>query len=109
MSCYAEACRLGPLGRAQLDWRLDRDPEIRPHRLPDEIERRLIMLRRTLGLRYGAADLILSTSGEYVFLEINPGGQFLFAEIHGGAPISEAVADALIGESAGADRRPAFI
>jgi hypothetical protein len=94
---------------AQLDWRLDRDPEIRPHRLPDEIERRLIMLRRALGLRYGAADLILSTSGEYVFLEINPGGQFLFAEIHGGAPISEAIADALIGESAGANQRPAFI
>lgn len=85
---------------AQLDWRLDRDPEIRPHRLPDEIERRLIMLRRALGLRYGAVDLILSTSGEYVFLEINPGGQFLFAEIHGGAPISEAIADALIGAPA---------
>jgi hypothetical protein len=50
-----------------------------------------------MGLRYGAADLILSTAGEYVFLEINAGGQFLFVEIHGEIPISEAIADALIG------------
>lgn len=83
---------------APLDWRLERDSEIRPCKLPDEIENRLRLLRQRLGLRYGAVDLILSTSGEYVFLEINPAGQFLFVEIHGGVPISEAIADALIGK-----------
>jgi hypothetical protein len=83
---------------AALDWRLDRDPEIRPHRLPQVIEDRLRALCRELGLRYGAADLILSTADEYVFLEINPGGQFLFVEIHGELPISQAIADALIGQ-----------
>ena len=54
------------------------------------------MLCRSLGLRYGAADLILSTEGEYVFLEVNPGGQFLFVEIQAGVPISDAIADALV-------------
>jgi hypothetical protein len=81
-----------------VDWRLDRDTEIRPYRLSGEIEDRLRALCRKMGLRYGAADLILSTAGEYVFfLEINAGGQFLFVEIHGEIPISEAIADALIG------------
>jgi hypothetical protein len=80
---------------AQLDWRLDRNPEIRPYALPEDIEARLRALVRAMGLRYGAIDLIHSVEGEYVFLEINPGGQFLFVEIQGGVPISDAVATAL--------------
>jgi len=50
------------------------------------------MLVRTLGLEMGSIDLRLSTSGEYVFLEINPSGQFLFLEIDAGLPVSSAVA-----------------
>ena len=32
------------------------------------------------GLTYGAIDLIVTPAGEYVFLENNPVGQFLFVE-----------------------------
>ena len=84
---------------AALDWRLDRNAEIRPCALPAEIEARLCALARRMGLRYGAADLIESVDGDHVFLEINPGGQFLFVEIHGGLPISDAIADALAGRT----------
>ncbi len=80
-----------------LDWRLDRDPKMEPYDLPESIEQGVLALRRRLGLRFGAIDMILDTKGEYVFLEINPGGQWLFAEIHAGLPISDAIADALIG------------
>jgi hypothetical protein len=82
---------------ALLDWRLDRDPKMEPFALPASVEQGIQALRRRLGLRYGAIDMILDENGEYVFLEINPGGQFLFVEIHLGLPISAAIADALVG------------
>jgi len=86
---------------AKFDWRMDLASEIRPHVLPGEIRRGLIKLMRVLGLRFGAIDLRLTPANEYVFLEVNPGGQFLFCEIHGGHPISRAIAAALL-----KDRKP---
>ena len=45
---------------------------------------------QVLRLYYGAADLIEDVDGEYVFLEINPSGQFLFVEADTELPISAA-------------------
>jgi glutathione synthase/RimK-type ligase-like ATP-grasp enzyme len=78
-----------------LDWRLDKDPIIRAAAVPDEVVEKLMMLCDALNLRYGAIDLILGKDGEYIFLEVNPGGQFLFIEIQTGQPISLAVAKSL--------------
>jgi hypothetical protein len=82
----------------------------RVHQLPEAIAARCVALTRELGLRYGAIDLILRPDGQYVFLEINPNGQFLWIEDLTGLPISAAVA-ALLDEGARAyenagDRRP---
>jgi hypothetical protein len=41
-----------------------------------------------LGIVYGAADFRLTPEGEYVFLEINPAGEFLFVEQGAGHPIT---------------------
>jgi hypothetical protein len=51
---------------------------------------------RRLGLVYGAIDLRLTPEGRYVFLEINPSGQFLYVEHATGQPITAALAKALI-------------
>ena len=51
---------------------------------------------QSLGLVYGAIDLIVTPSGEYVFLEINPAGQFLWAESAAGLPLLDALATMLI-------------
>lgn len=48
--------------------------------LPDNIEQRCRALVRSYGLNFGALDLIVTPEGEYVFLEINPVGQFWFVE-----------------------------
>jgi glutathione synthase/RimK-type ligase-like ATP-grasp enzyme len=48
--------------------------------LPSEIERRCIEFVHSYGLTYGALDLIVTPDGDYVFLENNPVGQFLFVE-----------------------------
>lgn len=49
-----------------------------PYQLPNIIENRLRILCHRLGLNYGAIDIIKATSGEYVFLEVNPYGQYGF-------------------------------
>ena len=48
--------------------------------LPPEVERRCLAFVHSYGLTYGALDLIVTPQGDYVFLENNPGGQFLFVE-----------------------------
>jgi ATP-GRASP peptide maturase of grasp-with-spasm system len=47
-----------------------------PYTLPKQIETKLTSLMNAIGLICGSIDLILTTSGEYYFLEINPVGQF---------------------------------
>lgn len=46
------------------------------YNLPDEIETKLKNLMQLLNLNTGSIDMIKSTNGEYIFLEINPAGQF---------------------------------
>lgn len=48
-----------------------------PINLPPPIERCLIEIMKKLGLETGSIDLILSSSNEYYFLEVNPFGQFM--------------------------------
>jgi len=60
--------------------------------IPDEVEKRLRRMMERFGLAYGAVDLRRTPDGDYVFLEINPAGEFLFAEVHGQFPITDAVA-----------------
>lgn len=82
----------------RLDWRrydIKHTPH-RLHRLPDSVERGCVALVRDLGLRYGAIDLVLTPEGEYVFLEINPNGQFLWLEEAAGVPLTEALCDLLV-------------
>lgn len=68
---------------------------VRPVELPAPIARKLLALQRRLGLDYGAIDMRRTASGEYVFFEVNPAGQWLFVEQHTGMPISQAMADYL--------------
>lgn len=49
-------------------------------KLPAEIENRCRDFVHSYNLQYGAMDIIVTPEGEFVFLENNPGGQFLFVE-----------------------------
>jgi ATP-GRASP peptide maturase of grasp-with-spasm system len=49
---------------------------ITPYKLPQNIENKLKKLFENLNLLSGSVDMIYSTNNEYVFLEINPIGQF---------------------------------
>jgi glutathione synthase/RimK-type ligase-like ATP-grasp enzyme len=79
----------------ELDIRFNLAAKYRPHELPDEVEQRLFALMRRLGLEYGAVDFRLTPEGEYVFLEVNPAGQFLYIEKATEQPIARALAEHL--------------
>jgi glutathione synthase/RimK-type ligase-like ATP-grasp enzyme len=84
---YPEDCRR--------DWARGR-ATARATDLPPEVARGLLELMARLGLVYGAFDLRRrDRDGEYLFLEVNPAGQWLFVENRTGLPISQAVADSL--------------
>jgi glutathione synthase/RimK-type ligase-like ATP-grasp enzyme len=73
------------------------EAELRPVKLPLKVHNTLLKLQRRLGLSYGAIDVRRTPDGEYIFLEVNPAGQWLFVEQRAGLPISQAVADHLAG------------
>jgi glutathione synthase/RimK-type ligase-like ATP-grasp enzyme len=82
------------------DVRLNLDAKYQEHELPSEIIVKLRELMNQLGLIYGALDLRLTPEGRYVFLEINPAGQFLYIQHATGQPIAEALAQILLKKGA---------
>jgi len=78
---------------AETDWRRI-DPSQVEHEmmsLPAEIEAKLRRMLTHYGLRYGAFDMIVTPQGEYVFLELNPNGQWLWMELMTGAKMTDAI------------------
>ena len=53
---------------------------VAPYQLPEAVERKLQALMDELGLVMGMVELIVTPGGEYVFLEVNEQGQFLWLE-----------------------------
>jgi glutathione synthase/RimK-type ligase-like ATP-grasp enzyme len=95
---FAAAIHSQASNHTRLDWRRydDAGTPITPFALPPEVADRCRALVHELGLCYGAIDLVLTPDDRFVFLEINPNGQYLWIEIATGLPISEAVADLLL-------------
>jgi catechol 2,3-dioxygenase-like lactoylglutathione lyase family enzyme len=91
---YAAAADVRDAGYPQ-DVRMNLDVKYKEHDLPPEIIAKLHELMTRLGLVYGAIDLRLTPEGRYVFLEINPAGQFLYVEYATGQPIAAALARTL--------------
>jgi MvdC family ATP-grasp ribosomal peptide maturase len=82
----------------QTDWRRAAPEECRWQKgaLPVEVLNGLRVLMSELGLVFGAIDLICTPAGEYVFLEVNPGGEWGMLERDLGLPIADAIARALL-------------
>ena len=63
--------------------------------LPEEINIKCIALLQALKLRYGAIDFILDDNGNYIFLEINPNGQWAWIEKQTGYNITQEIVNLL--------------
>lgn len=84
--------------RTRHDWRRYDFEKVKHevYQLPVEVEQKLLALMKEWGLVYGAMDMILTPSGEYVFLEVNPTGQWGWIEYLTGMPISRTIAELLM-------------
>ncbi|MEW6731467.1 MAG: MvdC family ATP-grasp ribosomal peptide maturase [Acidobacteriota bacterium] len=90
----------GALDVDQTDWR-SCQADISPwqkEELPEEVAIGLTALMARLGLVFGAIDMICTPDGRYVFLEVNPTGEWGMLERDLGYPISEAIAKTAIKE-----------
>lgn len=79
-----------------VDWRTDYDTNtyevVDP---PVDVADGVHALMNKLGLAYGAIDFVIGPSGEWTFLEINPGGQYGWLEDHAGVDLTGQLADLL--------------
>ena len=84
--------------RTKDDWRrydLENTPH-KEHVLPSEVESACLSLVRYYSLAFAAIDMIVTPQEKYVFLEINPNGQWLWLEKLTSQPISKAIAQMLV-------------
>lgn len=80
----------------KIDWRhLPFEVEEQPIDLPGDVETKIHAFMQAFGLVYGALDFIVTPDGQYVFLEINPAGQYMWVEARTGLKITSALVDAL--------------
>ncbi len=84
--------------KTELDWRFFEPGKPVPHEatsIPLEIEKKCVKIVKSLGLKFGAIDMIYTPDEKYVFLEINPSGMWGWIEELTGLPISKAIAQLL--------------
>lgn len=81
----------------KIDWRHYDLEKVKhePYQLPEDVSAKLLRCMKIWGLQFGAIDMILTPDGEYIFLEINPSGQWGWIEGLTGMPISRAIAEFL--------------
>ncbi|MEA9414326.1 grasp-with-spasm system ATP-grasp peptide maturase [Flavobacterium sp. PL02] len=85
--------------KTKIDFRnYDKDMPNRtvPYTLPDEIQHKITAFMQCIGLDTGSLDLIYSIDNEYVFLEVNPIGQYQWLEKNCNYPISKEIAEDLM-------------
>jgi hypothetical protein len=86
-----------------LDWRPKIDVPMREFELDALHRERLTALNRTLGLEMSIMDAKLDDDGDLVWLEANPQGAFLFAEVLAGVDITGALCDFLLARAGALD------
>jgi glutathione synthase/RimK-type ligase-like ATP-grasp enzyme len=81
------------------DWRAgavaDDDVEYEAYDLPVRVQAALHRLMRAFEIRFASIDLIVTPDGEFVFLDLNPNGQWLWLEEELGLPLVAGMADLL--------------
>ena len=76
------------------DWRAA-DCQLEPFELPEQVEASIFRLMDSFEINFASLDMILTPEGEFVFLELNPNGQWLWLELELGLPLVASMADLL--------------
>jgi len=102
MKSFAAKIDSNRLPDGEVDWRnnaLTSMDQWEPYELPEKIHLKLNQLMNFFGLNYGGIDIIVTPDDEYIFLEVNPGGEFYWLEKYAQLPLSDAFADVLLGQA----------
>jgi hypothetical protein len=75
------------------------DPDHEIFELPHEVEASLQRVMASFGLNFASLDMIVTPDGEFVFLELNPNGQWLWLEYALGLPLVASMADLLTSDA----------
>jgi len=75
--------------------------------LPDDVQAAIRRLMHSFELNFASMDMILTPRDEFVFLELNPNGQWLWLELDLGLPLVASMADLLTSQYAPACERVA--
>lgn len=79
----------------RFDWRATESRYLVGPTLPDGVRHSLLALLERFGLNFASIDMILTPDDQFVFLELNPNGQWLWLEHMLGFPLSARMADLL--------------
>lgn len=96
--CFCIGLQSQNYSGAEVDWRrqgLQLIDHWQIEALPAAVQAQCLALCRKLNLNYGAIDIIVDTDGRYVFLEVNPSGEFYWAEQFNDMAITRALAQLL--------------
>ena len=78
-----------------LDFRTDKNAQLIPLELPEEIQQQSFKIAAALELKWTAIDWRLTPAGKYFFLEANPSPMFVHFEQQTNYPITEAIINLL--------------
>jgi hypothetical protein len=80
--------------KGKIDWRQGYDYNLKHEivELPENIKQFCLAFLQRIKLNFGCFDFIVTPEGEYVFLECNPNGQWLWIEMETGYDISKIMA-----------------
>lgn len=67
-----------------------------PYQLPSVVEEKLLLLMKLLSLNTGSIDMIVTHKGEYIFLEVNPVGQYEYLENLCNYPLNKRIASYIL-------------
>ncbi len=83
--------------KGKIDWRQGYDYNLKHEivEIPERIRQFCLAFLQRMKLNFGCFDFIVTPEGEYVFLECNPNGQWLWIEIETGYDISKIMAENL--------------
>jgi hypothetical protein len=74
--------------------------------LPAHVRAAILRMMHSFELKFASLDMIVTPNGEFVFLELNPNGQWLWLEFELGLPLVATMADLLTSRRTVAPRTP---
>ncbi len=97
-TCFAGKIDASASQTGQTDWRASQPGEVhwQPYAVPKPLAQQVTELMGKLQLHFGALDIIRTPAGGYVFLEVNPAGEWGMLERDLDYPIAATIAKVLM-------------